>query len=147
MIGLRHLAIRARDLARSRRFYEEGLGLTWIGYRPSGVAMDLTDGHVNLTLLPYVGPERAPLEEGSEFIHLGYQVDDVTVVFRRLVALGAVVVRDDVKERRAHDPDAVPVGSFKALDPDGNVLDISDRPDEWRTRVEASAPARAGETG
>jgi catechol 2,3-dioxygenase-like lactoylglutathione lyase family enzyme len=147
MIGLRHVALRARDLAWSRRFYEEGLGLTWLGYRPSGVSMDLSDGAVNLTLLPYDGPPRQPPEEGSEFIHLGFMVEDVAAVYRRLLALGAAVVRDDVKERRAHDAASVPVGSFKVLDPDGNVLDISDRPAEWRTRAEAPATARAGETG
>ncbi|HEV8637171.1 MAG TPA: VOC family protein [Chloroflexota bacterium] len=44
MIGVRHLAIRARDLAASRRFYEEGLGLRFVGFRPSGVAVDLSAG-------------------------------------------------------------------------------------------------------
>lgn len=140
MLGVRHIALRARDIDQSRRFYMEGLGLTFIGYRPSGESMDLTDGTINLTLLPYDGPPRQALEEGSEFMHLGFLVDDVAAVYRRLVTLGASVVRDDVKERHAHDPASVPVGSFKVLDPDGNVLDISDRPHEWRT----GAPGERG---
>lgn len=133
MIGVRHLAIRAHDLAASRRFYEAGLGFAFVGYRPSGVAMDLSDGTVNLTLLPYDGPARSPLPEGSEFVHLGVLVGDLAATYRRLVDLGAEVARDDVKERRL--PSGVPPsGSFKVLDPDGNVLDISERPDEWRVR-------------
>ncbi len=54
---------------------------------------------------------------------------------QRLLALNAEIVRDDVKERRLHDPAAAPQGSFKVLDPDGNVLDVSERPDEWRTQI------------
>jgi catechol 2,3-dioxygenase-like lactoylglutathione lyase family enzyme len=133
MVNLRHVAIRAHNLAHTRRFYEEGLGLRFVGFRPSGTSIDLSDGSINLTLLPFDGPTRSPLEEGTEFIHLGFMVDDLAAVYRRLVALDAVVVRDDVKERNPHDASAIPVGSFKVLDPDGNVLDISDRPNEWRT--------------
>lgn len=133
MIGLRHVAFRCRDLARSRRFYEEGLGLRFVGYRPSGVAMDLSDGSVNVTLLPHYGSDRLPLDEGTEFIHLGFMVEHVPTTYQRMLALGAVIVRDDVKDRRPHDSATIPVGSFKVLDPDGNVLDISDRTDEWRT--------------
>lgn len=136
MIGLRHVAIRVRDLDRSRCFYEEGLGLAFLGYRRDGVAVDLGGGGVNVTLLPYAGPERAPLAEGSEFIHLGFLIGDLEATYRRLLALGAPIARDDIKARRPHDAAATPVGSFKALDPDGNVIDISERPDEWRTGAE-----------
>ena len=136
MIGLRHLAIRTCDLRRSRQFYEEGLGLSFVGFRPSSDAVDLSDGSVNLTIIPYEGPERAVFEEGTEFIHLGFLVEDVAVTYRRLSALGAPIVRDDVKERREHDPSSLPVGSFKVLDPDGNVVDVSDRADEWRVSVD-----------
>lgn len=131
---MRHLALRVRDIAQSRRFYEEGLGFSFLGYRPSGTSMDLSDGQVNLTLLPYEGPAREALEEGFEFIHLGFWVEDLGATYQRLLGLAAKVVREDVKERRDFSGDAPPVGSFKALDPDGNVLDISERPDEWRTR-------------
>jgi catechol 2,3-dioxygenase-like lactoylglutathione lyase family enzyme len=131
-IAVRHLALRVRDVARTRRFYEEGLAFRFIGYRPSGDSLDLSDGQVNLTVIPYEGPERRPLEEGYEFIHLGFWVDDLAATYQRLLALGAKIVREDVKERRDFTGDAPPVGSFKVLDPDGNVLDISERIDEWR---------------
>jgi len=133
MTTFRHLAIRTKDIQQARRFYEEGLGLRFIGYRPSDISMDLSDGSVNLTLLPYDGPARTSLEEGTEFIHLGLLVDDLATIYQRLTTLGATIVRDDVKERRPHEADQPPVGSFKVLDPDGNVLDISERVDEWRT--------------
>jgi len=131
-IAVRHLAMRVRDLGQSRRFYETGIGFRFLGYRPAGDAIDLSDGEINLTLIPYEGPPRHALEEGSEFIHLGFWVDDLTATYQRLVGLQAAVVRDDVKERREFAGDVPPTGSFKVLDPDGNVLDISGRVDEWR---------------
>lgn len=133
MITVRHLAIRTGNLPASRRFYEEGLGLRFLGTRPSSVAIDLSDGVINLTLLPYDGPVRTVLPEGDEFVHLGFLVEDLGPTDRRLVGLGADIVRDDVKERRSPSG-TVPQGSFKMLDPDGIVLDISERPDEWRLR-------------
>jgi catechol 2,3-dioxygenase-like lactoylglutathione lyase family enzyme len=133
MTTVRHLAIRTDNLPASRRFYEEGLGLRFLGLRPSGEAVDLGDGSVNLTLLPYSGPTRSALPEGSEFVHLGFLVEDLTATYHRLVGLGARVVRDDVKERRLPSG-VVPHGSFKVFDPDGIVLDISERSDEWRVR-------------
>ena len=131
MTTVRHLAIRAADIAASRRFYEEGLGLRLLGNRPASDALDLSDGTTNLTMIPYDGPARTPLPEGSEFVHLGFLVDDLAATYHRLVELGAEIVRDDVKERR-EPSGAAPRGSFKVLDPDGTVLDISERPDEWR---------------
>src|SRR5689334_1076126 len=101
-IAVRHLALRVKDIAQTRRFYEEGLGFRWLGYRPSGTSMDLSDGQVNLTLLPYDGPQRNALEEGTEFIHLGFWVSDLAAVYQRLVALNAHIAREDVKERREY---------------------------------------------
>ena len=129
---MRHFALRCRDLAQSRRFYEEGLGLRFVGYRPSGDSIDLSDGDVNLTVIPYAGADRMALEEGTEFIHLGFWVDDLAAAQRRFEALGATIVREDVKARHEYLGEIPPAGSFKVLDPDGNVLDISGRADEWR---------------
>jgi catechol 2,3-dioxygenase-like lactoylglutathione lyase family enzyme len=131
--AFRHFAIRTHNLDAARRFYEEGLGLRFLDYRPgTREAMDLSDGLVNLTLIQYSGASRTALEEGTEFIHLGFLVDDLAATYQRFMKIGANVVRDDVKERYAHDTTSVPKGSFKVLDVDGNVLDISERPDEWR---------------
>jgi catechol 2,3-dioxygenase-like lactoylglutathione lyase family enzyme len=127
-----HLAIRSRDIPRATSFYRDGLGFREIGPRPSGSgSMDLTDGHVNLTIVPFVGQPRDPAEEGLESIHFGLLVDDAPALYQRLRALGATVARHDVKERHEAS-EQPPPGSFKVLDPDGNVVDVTDNREEWR---------------
>ena len=129
----RHFAIRTHDLDGARRFYEEGLGLRFVDYRPgTREAMDLSDGLVNLTLIQYTGAPRTALEEGTEFIHLGFLVDDLAATYQRFLNIGANVVREDVKERNLLADNTIPQGSFKVLDVDGNVLDVTERVDEWR---------------
>ena len=131
MTCLRHIALRCRDMERSRRFYEQ-LGLRFIGYRPAGNALDLADDTVNMTLIQYDGADRAPLEEGSEYVHFGFIVDDAGETFQRLQQSGALFLRDNVKTRDPIRPGEPPPGSFKVEDPDGNVLDITGDREEWR---------------
>ncbi len=133
MLGIKHLAIRCRDLERARTFYEEGLGFTFVDLRPDGIAMDLSDGHVNLTLLPFETQPSPPHAEGDEHMHFGVIVESLDPIFARLRALKVPIIKEDVKKRLDYDRDTVPIGSFKALDPDGNVVDISERRAEWRT--------------
>ena len=131
MTCLRHLALRCRDMEASRRFYEM-LGLRFVDYRPAGNALDLADGTMNVTLIQYDGPERRALEEGSEFVHFGFVVDDAKATFHRLQQAGALFLRDNVKTRDPIQPGEIPPGSFKVEDPDGNVVDITDNRSEWR---------------
>jgi catechol 2,3-dioxygenase-like lactoylglutathione lyase family enzyme len=130
---LRHLALRCRDLAKSRKFYEEVIGWKFVGWRPSGQSLDLTDGVNNITLLQHpAGPERKQLEEGEEFIHFGIIVEDLDAVWNRLHTFGATFARENVKDRNPIDPSIRPPVSFKVLDPDSNVVDITCNREEWR---------------
>ena len=132
-----HLAIRSRNTPRAVRFYNEALGFDLIGPRPSGSgSFDLTDGAINFTIVPFVGQPLNAAEEGLEQVHFGLMVEDAGVLYRRLRAYGATIVRHDIKVRGEPD-DSVPDGSYKVLDPDGNVIDVSDRPAEWRTGAAA----------
>lgn len=131
MALLRHVAIRARDMEASRRFYEM-LGLKYIDHRPSRKGIDLTDGTLNITIIQYDGEARQPLEEGTEFIHFGLIVADLKRTYQTLQERGARLFRDDVKIRDDIDMEAPPTRSFKVADPDGNVIDITCAKDEWR---------------
>ena len=90
----------------------------------------MSDGTLNLTLLPYDGAPRSPLPEPEEFIHIGFIVEDLGLVYDQCVTNGFKILRDDVKQRNM--PEIRPTASFKVADPDGNVIDISCRKDEWR---------------
>ncbi len=130
MALLRHLALRCRDVEISRRFYET-IGFKFVDYRPSGVAMDLSDGTINITLLPHGDKERPRLEEGEEYIHFGIYVEDFEAVWQRLHEWGALMEKT-VKGRNAIDQDQLPELAFKVMDPDGNVVDITGDKEEWR---------------
>lgn len=133
MAHLRHLALRCRDMEHSRRFYETAIGWKFVGYRPSGDSVDLTDGVNNITLLSHpADPPRQQLEEGTEFIHFGVIVDDLEACWRRCRDFGAIISKGDVKDRTAVDPQQPPQRSFKVLDPDGNVIDVTADRQEWR---------------
>jgi catechol 2,3-dioxygenase-like lactoylglutathione lyase family enzyme len=127
---IHHLAIRCRDVDRTLRFYRDGLGFAPIGAR--GTGWDLTDGALNLTILPFVDQPPPASEEGLEQIHFGIHVPDAKALFVKLRDLGVLSVRYDIKARNAPAPGVVPSGSYKVVDPEGNVIDVTDSETEWR---------------
>lgn len=133
MAMLRHLAIRCHDMERSRDFYTRAIGWTFVDYRPSRQGLDLTDGVNNITLLQHPPDAVRPvLEEGNEYIHFGVIVDDLEACWRRCLQWGAKISKGDVKDRTDVVEGAAPIRSFKVLDPDGNVIDVTANRDEWR---------------
>ena len=130
---LRHLAIRCRDMERAKSFYEAAFGFDFIGYRPSGLGLDLSDGTNNITLLQQPAEMQRPsIEEGNEYIHFGVIVDDLHACWSRCREWGAEISKGDVKDRTAITQDELPERSFKVLDPDGNVIDVTANTEEWR---------------
>ena len=121
------------DMELSKKFYTEVIGLQFHDYRPSRQGLDLTDGVNNITLLQQPADcVRPPLVEGSEYIHFGFIVDSLEECWQRALAWGAEISKGDVKDRSEVETlDAVPERSFKVLDPDRNVIDISDNRQEW----------------
>ena len=130
MAFLRHLALRTKDMEASRRFYET-IGFAFVGYRGRG-GLDLSDGTLNMTILQYNGEERAPFEEGTEFIHFGIIVEDLVSIYNTLRDGGFELLMDNVKKGDEISADKAPERSFKVADPDGNVVDITGAADEWR---------------
>ena len=131
---LRHLALRCSDLHRSRDFYQTLFGWKFMGFRggsepPS--ALDLSDGVMNITLIDQPPTERRQYEEGKEFIHFGVVVVDLDAVWQRLHRMGVPFSKESVKERNPIDPTEPAPISFKVLDPDGNVVDITANRSEW----------------
>ena len=79
MARIRHLAILTEDVERLVKFYTNSFGLEVV--EGVGTATYLTDGHLNLAIIP-IGPEReiegSHLKEGIN--HLGFEVESVDAV-------------------------------------------------------------------
>lgn len=91
---LEYAGIRVRDLARSIRFYTEGLGLR-TGPRgrmsAGGIWQELVDPVTHAVLELNFYPGEPPYREGDELDHLGFLVTDLEATVARLVALGGRV--------------------------------------------------------
>lgn len=130
MALIRHLALRCRDMHVTRKFYETAFGWEFLGMRPSNLGCDLSDGTHNVTLLQQPADDDRPAQrDGQEYLHFGIIVEDLAVCRERLEALGAEFATDAIKLQQQGDGSEI---SFKVLDPDGNVIDVTCNHEEWK---------------
>lgn len=113
---IRHIAILTEDVPKLVRFYTEGFGMRTV--QGVGTATYLTDGHINLAIIP-IGPER--LIEGPQLAtginHIGFEVEDVAEIRKACNGLNAAT---DVAKRPPNRE-----AEFRVHDPDGNPVDLS----------------------
>ncbi|MGH7273351.1 MAG: VOC family protein [Nitrospiria bacterium] len=119
--GLRHLALRVRDMGKARAFYEGLLGMKVI-WEPDPDNVYLSSGSDNLALHQIPKEQLSQFKTGSgQFMdHFGFVVessDVVKAVFQAMQQAGTSIV----KPLRAHRDGSV---SFYMADPDGNVIQI-----------------------
>jgi len=116
MARIRHLAILTEDVDRLVKFYTNSFDLKIV--EGVGTATYLTDGHLNLAIIP-IGPERKiegdHLKEGIN--HFGFEVDSVDVLIPVCKEHGA----STAVEKRPANREA----EFRVYDPDGNPIDLS----------------------
>ncbi len=117
VIGLLHSSLLVSDLARSRPFYENVLGLTPSALRPlmnfDGVWYELGEQQIHLLELP--NPEAA-LEKpahGGRDRHVAVRVDDLEGMRQRLEAAEVAYTRS--QSGRA---------AIFCRDPDGNAFEL-----------------------
>ena len=130
---IRHIAIRCEDTEKTAEWLQKALELELVQRRNSG-AIDLSDGDVNITLLPLgLGTADRPAQPGFE--HIGVTVADDEVVRQRLLGLGATELN--------------PIGlgdvyyEAKFKSPEGLVIDVG----RWAgtSPIPREEPAFAGE--
>jgi len=116
MARIRHLAILTEDVDKLVNFYTQGLGLKIV--HGVGTATYLSDGHINLAIIP-IGPEReiegAHLKPGIN--HFGFEVENVEALREVCNDLNAASGVDKRPPNRE--------AEFRVHDPDGNPIDLS----------------------
>ena len=85
MAKIRHIAIRCEDVEATAAFFLQAFGLHLVQRRDHG-PVDLSDGDVNITLLPTTIRGRT---RPAGFEHIGFSVDDADATRQRLLAAGA----------------------------------------------------------
>lgn len=119
MAKLRHIAISVPDLEKAAAFYENSFGLERVS--ESKIAVRLSDGTVNLTLLNFPTDADAGDERGKDFVglhHFGILVDDLDETGRMIEANGG-------KYHAIHGDIPIENAERKYRDPNGVVIDIS----------------------
>ena len=110
MAKIRHLAIKTKDPKRLEKFYAEVFDMKTIHSEENG-AIYMSDGYLTLALLRNRG-EATP----SGINHFGFSVEDVEEVEQRLAKF------DEPMTVR---PSNRPFAEHRAMDPDGNLFDVS----------------------
>jgi catechol 2,3-dioxygenase-like lactoylglutathione lyase family enzyme len=110
MSKIRHIAIKTKDPAKLAKFYEEVFGMKCI-HSEAGGARYMSDGYLTLALLRNRG-EATP----SGINHFGFQVDDLSEIEANLAKW---------EEPMTGRPSTRPFAEHRAMDPDGNLFDIS----------------------
>ena len=110
MAKIRHIAIKTKSPAKLAKFYEDVFGLKTIHADETG-AIYMSDGYLTVALLRNRG-EATP----SGINHFGFQVEDLEDVEEKLKAFD---------EPLAKRPSTRPFAEYRAMDPDGNLFDVS----------------------
>ena len=133
MARIRHLAILTEDVERLVNFYTNSFGLKVV--KGVGTATYLTDGHLNLAIIP-IGPEReiegSHLKEGIN--HFGFEVESVDAMVPVCRQWGAATE----VEKRPPNREA----EFRVYDPDGNLkTKIAPAPNQNNNATVARMPS------
>ena len=116
MPKIRHIAYRAADVEGMANFFVNALGMT-ITQRRKNRAIDLSDGTINITVLPMLqaGPNGEPPHQGVD--HIGFTVEDEAAASKTLEGQGAKKIATIELGSAAH-------YEAKFRGPEGIVVDI-----------------------
>jgi catechol 2,3-dioxygenase-like lactoylglutathione lyase family enzyme len=110
MAKIRHLAIKTKNPEKLASFYEDVFGMKRIRSERGG-AIYMSDGYLTLALLKNRG-EATP----SGINHFGFQVNDIKDIEQKLTKF---------EEPLTQRPGNRPYAEYRAMDPDGNLFDVS----------------------
>jgi catechol 2,3-dioxygenase-like lactoylglutathione lyase family enzyme len=91
MAKIRHIAYRSENIEEMAEFFVNGLGMEVVQRRGNG-AVDLSDGTVNITLLPMALPRADGRPSKSGIEHIGFTVTDEGEARKRIESAGAKII-------------------------------------------------------
>jgi glyoxylase I family protein len=132
MPKIKHIAISAKDVDATAKFFSEVFGMKEVGKFDGHGARGyyLSDGDLNLAILNFKNDAVAGAERGKDWYglhHIGFQVESLDQIHEKLAAVGSQP-RDDVNA-------ALGVGrgqrqesnvEVKYAGPDGVMIDVSE---------------------
>ena len=116
--GMRHIALKVRDVARSKKFYQEMLGMDVV-WEPDAQNVYLSSGCDNIALHEISGEFAAAAIE-KQLDHLGFLVETIERVKElesEFIARGVTIVHPFKVHRDGS-------ASFYCADPDGIVIQL-----------------------
>ena len=127
--GMRHIALKVRDLARAKKFYQEMLGMAVV-WEPDPQNVYLSSGCDNIALHEVTEPFAAAAVE-KQLDHLGFVVESierVKALENEFIARGVTIVHPFKVHRDGS-------ASFYCADPDGIVIQLLYEPTLSRQNI------------
>lgn len=117
MPSIRHLAIRCKSPSAMADFYKTVFDLEEVWRDADSRVVYLTDGIVNLALLPPVSNGGEDNHDGIN--HFGFQIESLAEIQRRLADADVPAATPRPRDGRRY-------AEFRACDPEGNAFDLSE---------------------
>jgi catechol 2,3-dioxygenase-like lactoylglutathione lyase family enzyme len=127
--GMRHIALKVRDVARSKQFYQDVLGLEVV-WEPDPQNVYLSSGCDNIAIHG-VSNVLADNAQDRQLDHLGFVVEDlerVRALEKEFIAKGVPIVHPFKVHRDGS-------ASFYCADPDGIVIQLLYEPQLSRQTI------------
>ena len=125
-LGIRHVALRVKDIAQARRFYVDVMGYR-VEREPDPENLYLTNGNDNLALHA-VTPLPANTPEGEREIGALYHFGIILKTAGDVDAWAAYLKGKDIKLEKEPKTHSIGTRFFFVKDPEGNVLEFMHHP-------------------